>query len=83
MPQRDPYSPDPMTGSPNEAAKGMDFLKVAVPAATAQWFRDKAATEGVSQQSLIAPVLNAVARGEIASSFSYRHTPDPHGNARK
>lgn len=56
-------------------------LRANVPQATEDWFRNKAAREGVTIQSLVAPVLNAVARGEIQGGFTC--VPEPHGNARK
>ena len=70
-----------MTDKKQASLAGMGQLKAGVPKATEQWFRDKAAREGIPMQSLIAPILNAVARGEITGGFSY--TPDPHGNAHK
>jgi hypothetical protein len=55
------------------------YLKANVPRSTEEWFRQKALKEGVPMQALIAPVLNAVARGEIQGGYAV--APDSHGNA--
>ena len=64
---------NPLTG------RTLCFLKVSIPQPTVDWLRDRAAREGVTLQSLVAPVLNAYARGEILGGFTVM--PDPHGNA--
>ena len=48
---------------------GMDTLRAAVPIETARWFRDLAAKEGIAIQAVLAPVLNAYARGELRQQF--------------
>lgn len=55
---------------------GMDTLRAAVPGETGQWFRDKAAREGIPLQAVLAPVLNAYARGEITQGFSQQPGTD-------
>ena len=62
-----------------QPGRSLCILKVNIPAVTVDWLRDRAAREGVTLQSLVAPVLNAFARGEILGGFSV--VPDPHGNA--
>lgn len=56
---------------PEKHKPGSDYIKVSVPAGTKTYFDKLAASEGVSVQSLVAPVLNAVARGEISRLFQF------------
>lgn len=64
---------------------GMELLRATVPADTMAWFRQQAADQGIPIQSIVAPVLNAYARGVIQQSFNQNAAiqPDPHGNARR
>ena len=65
----------------NEKHKpGSDYIKVSVPAETKAYFDKQAHREGVSVQSLVAPVLNAVARGEISRPFQF---PDGSADLRR
>jgi len=69
--QADPLRPNLMaTAKKTKTEKGMESLKVSVPRETAEWFRARAAKEGIAIQAVTAPVLNAFARGEIKQEFS-------------
>jgi len=63
----------------------MGIIKASAPLATCEFFQNLADKEGVTVQSLVAPVLNAYARGEIRRDFtmSSEVQPDPHGNAKR
>jgi hypothetical protein len=67
------------------ASAGMGIIKASAPLATCEFFQSLADREGVTVQSLVAPVLNAYARGEIRRDFtmSVEPQPDPHGNAKR
>lgn len=54
----------------------MDTLRAAVPGETGEWFRATAAREGISVQAVLAPVLNAYARGEIRQEFTQQPGAD-------
>ena len=49
--------------------RGPDSLRISVPAETGDWYRQQAAREGIPLQSIIAPLLNAVARGQDPPVF--------------
>lgn len=59
--------------------RGPDSLRISVPAETGDWYRQQAAREGIPLQAVLAPVLNAYARGEIRQGF----TQQPGDTARK
>ena len=48
---------------------GMVIIRAAVPVATAEFYRQLAAKEGIAISAIVAPLLNARARGEITNTF--------------
>ena len=48
----------------------MASLRASVPQETSDWFREQAEREGIPIQAVLAPVLNAYARGEITQGFT-------------
>jgi hypothetical protein len=59
----------PETPKDKRAQKGVEFIRVTVPAARAEQLRKLAADEGITVQGLLAPVLNSFAKGEIRREY--------------
>ena len=60
-----------MASNPKGHAQGrMASLRASVPQETSDWFREQAEREGIPIQAVLAPVLNAYARGEITQGFT-------------
>ena len=61
-----------MTGKNPRIPLGMKRISVTVPEAVADYYQKQGASYGTSTSSAAAPVLCAMARGEIKQTFGYQ-----------
>jgi hypothetical protein len=64
------YSPTPMNDPKNKPLAGMTRIKVTVPTSVAEYYERRANDYGGSVSAAAAPVLCAMARGEIKQGFT-------------
>jgi hypothetical protein len=64
------------TPKAKRAQRGVDFIRVTMPATRADQLRKMAAEEGITVQALVAPILNSLAKGEVKHEYIVA-TPQP------
>jgi LDH2 family malate/lactate/ureidoglycolate dehydrogenase len=57
--------------------RGVEFVRITVPAERADQLRKLAADEGITVQGLVAPVLNSLAKGELRREYVMPQQPAP------